>query len=377
MRMIRLFCCVILLAVLSQSGFAMLRILFSPDRASWAASNIVLVETTPIDGTFAVVESWKGDLRPGSQVVIPDLIPKANALPISAYPKSWTPADRSGVAEQIPRQPVGSRLVLFLRRNKPEAGDVWKPEWLGWARGADEDSMKISAVWIDGGGTYFFTRGGYFTSGPLVLGAFGEYIQAERHFEPHSEEWLKQDVERVLRVQNEMTAILAEKDGRARALRLKPYVESKIFPARLLAVEELGKSGPAAVGTIEELLDDPAYSERASELVDAMVNAGGKEVGGELNRRLERDLAFWVRTGPSLSPGWWNDDPTPSSPLRNRYSQTYRLVYGLEQTGYPGALNTAIKLRDFWRSLPQLDDQSGLSQMVVECDKLITQLQSN
>jgi hypothetical protein len=32
----------------------------------------VLVETTPIDGTFAVVESWKGDLRPGSQVVIPD-----------------------------------------------------------------------------------------------------------------------------------------------------------------------------------------------------------------------------------------------------------------------------------------------------------------
>ena len=28
---------------------------------------------------------------------------------------------------------------------------MWKPEWLGWARGADEDSMKISAVWIDGG----------------------------------------------------------------------------------------------------------------------------------------------------------------------------------------------------------------------------------
>jgi hypothetical protein len=174
-----------------------------------------------------------------------------------------------------------------------------------------------------------------------------------------------------------MSAILAEKDGRARALRLKPYVESKIIPARLFAVEELGKSGPSAVGTIEEMLDDPGYSERASELVDAMVKAGGKAVGDELNRRLERDLAFWVRTGPSLSRGWWNEDPTPSSPLRNRYVQTYRLVYGLEQTGYPGALSTAIKLRDLWRSLPQLDDPSGLSQMVVECDKLIAQLRSN
>ena len=151
--------------------------------------------------------------------------------------------------------------------------------------------------------TYSFTRGGFFTSGPIVLAAFGEYVQAEQRFEPHSEEWLKQDVERELRVQNEMTAILAEKDGQTRALRLKPYVESKIIPARLLAVEELGKSGPSAVGTIEEMLDDPAYSERAPELVDAMVKAGGKAVGDELNRRFERDVAFWERTGPTLRKG--------------------------------------------------------------------------
>lgn len=377
MRMIRVFWCAILLVVLSQSGFAMLRILFSPDRASWAASNIVLVETTPIDGTFAVIESWKGDLSAGSHVVIPDLIPKANALPISAYPKRWTPADRSGVLEQIPGQPVGSRLVLFLRRNKPEAGDVRKSEWLGWSRGADDDSMKISAVWIDGGTVYSFTQLGFFTGGPPGLCIYHGCSMGAPHSQGCSEEEFRESVADVLRVQDEMAAAVAETDGHARALRLEPFVKSKMYPARLQALEELGKCGPSAVGTIGEMLDDPAYSERASELVDTMVKAGGKAVGGELNRRLERDLAFWVRTGPTLSRGWWNEDPTPSSPLRNRYGQTYRLVYGLEQTGYPGALNTAIKLRDFWRSLPQLDDPSGLSQMVEECDKLITLLQSN
>jgi hypothetical protein len=71
--------------------------------------------------------------------------------------------------------------------------------------------MKIAAVWIDGSATYFFTQM-WTTSGPLVLAEFGEQVQGEQRFAPHSEEWLKQDVERVLRVQNEITAILEEKD---------------------------------------------------------------------------------------------------------------------------------------------------------------------
>ena len=100
-------------------------------------------------------------------------------------------------------------------------------------------------------------------------------------------------------------------------------------------------------------------------------------MGDELNRRFERDVAFWERTGPPLRQGWWNEDPTPNSPLRNRYGQTYRLVIGLEQIHYAGALNTATELRDLWRSLPQLNDPSGLNQMVQACEALITQSKSN
>ena len=142
-----------------------------------------------------------------------------------------------------------------------------------------------------------------------------------------------------------------------------------MFPARLQALEELGKCGPSAVGAIGEMLDDPSFAVEASELVDAMVKAGGKAVGDELNRRFERDVAFWKRTGPSLRQGWWNEDPTPNSPLRNRYGQTYRFVVGLEKIHYPGALNTAIELRDLWRSLPQLNDPRGLNQMAQACER--------
>jgi hypothetical protein len=57
--------------------------------------------------------------------------------------------------------------------------------------------------------------------------------------------------------------------------------------------------------------------------------------------------------------------------------RTYQLIVALELTHYSGALNTAIQLRDFWRSLPQLDDPSGLNQIAEECDKLIGQLQTS
>jgi hypothetical protein len=234
--------------------------------------------------------------------------------------------------------------------------------------------MKIAAVWIDGDRTYFFQQQG-FTFSPLVLSVGGKFKEGQR-FVAESEEDLKRGVGEVLQVQKEMEAAVAETNGRERALRLKPYANSKIVPARLLALEELGKSGPAAVSTIGEMLDDPAYSQQASELVNAMVKAGGKAVGTELNRRLEKDLAFWSSTGPSLSQNWWNADPTPSSPLRNRYGQTYSLVYGPTQVGYPGALNTAIKLRDPWRTLPQFAS-FGHNQMAEECDKLIVDLQTN
>jgi hypothetical protein len=265
--------------------------------------------------------------------------------------------------------------VLFLKKkDKPMPGDDAKPGWIGWYGGTD--SMKTSAVWIDGGTAYSFMQL-WFTSAPLVLSIYHGISKGAPCSQGCSEEELKESVAGVLHVQDEMAAAVAETDGHARAMRLEPFVKSKMFPARRQALEELGKCGPSAIGTIGEMLDDPAFAVEAPELVDAMVKAGGKAVGDELNRRFERDVAFWERTGPSLRQGWWNEDPTPNSPLRNRYGQTYRLVVGLEIIHYAGALNTAIELRDLWRSLPQLNDPSGLKQMAQACEALITQSQSN
>ncbi|HEX3473320.1 MAG TPA: hypothetical protein VHT28_19220 [Silvibacterium sp.] len=325
----------------------------------------MLVITTPIDGTFEVVESWKGDLPVGEQIIIPELRPTANDIPISRNPKP--PDYARGDSELIPREPVGSRMILFLKNNTDERapangtgeteGRVWKPSnMLG--------SMKASVVWIDGDQSYCFIQ--LLNPGPSVLSECSI-----------SEERVRNRVAEINSIQEKMTAVVAAKDGEERAQRLKPYVHSDVSPAQQFALEELGKSGPAAVGTIRGMLDDPAFSDEASELVKALVKAGGEAVGVELNNRLKQDLAFWKSKGPALREGWWNEDPQPHAPLRERYAQTYELILGIEQTHYSAALNTAIQFRDFWRSLPQLNDPTGLNQMAEECDKLIDQLQAN
>ena len=365
MRIFKVCWSLILSAVLAPHAFPTIRPSFRLDYSSWHATHIVLARTTPEDGTFRVVESWKGDLHEGDRIVIPELRPEPNAVPISRYPKEWTEAVGGGVAEQIPREPSGSSVVLFLKGSPDEQVPTIKTgERRGWKPSDIMDTMKASVVWMDGGHLYCFSQ--LMNPGPSVLSP-----------SRYSEQSLRNRVAEIDGIQRNLMAALAAEDGEGRAEHLKPYVRSDVFPAQQFALEELGKCGPSAVRPILGMLGDPAFSDEAPELVEALVKAGGTAVGKELNSLLQRDLGFWKSTGPTLSPGWWNTDTRIHAPLRERYGQTYQLIVGLEQTRYSASLNTATELRDFWRSLPQLNDPSGLDQIVEECDKLIRQLHAN
>ena len=117
------------LIVLALSGafspvsIAGIRPSFSLDHSSWQATDIVSVLTTEEDGVFEVQESLKGDLRPGDNVSVKELAPAPGAFPIAAYPRGVTIfADPSGPILEVPRQPPGSRMVLFLTRKERSEG---------------------------------------------------------------------------------------------------------------------------------------------------------------------------------------------------------------------------------------------------------------
>jgi hypothetical protein len=112
----RLLCWLAVTAAVSGPALAAIKPRFMLDYSSWHATNIVLVVTTPTVGTFEVMESWKGQLKAGTLLVIPELRPASNAVPISRYPRDWwslTPGQEK-IVEMVPRQPAGSQLVPLL-----------------------------------------------------------------------------------------------------------------------------------------------------------------------------------------------------------------------------------------------------------------------
>lgn len=338
-------------------SLAAIRASFSLDYSSWHATNIVLVEVTPRPGIFRAMESWKGDLEAGSSVAVPELQPVAGAVEIAAYRKEFVEMLNGGRNEQIPAQPVGSRMVLFLKKAKEATSDQWKPADIF-------GEMKASVVWIDGGKLYRF--GQEINPGPSIL-MFWDMGLGK----------MRDRVEEIRRIQLELAKVIAIPDATARSEALKVYVRSDALEAQRPALSELQKCGPQALTAIREMLSDPSFANERAELVKTFVGAGGESVGEELNGLLQEQLRFWQATAPTLPVDWWNQDATPHAPLRERYSQTWELVLALERAHYRPAAITAEQLGSFWRSIPQLNDASGLNEMVTECDKLVAELRGN
>ena len=305
------------------------------------------------------------NLSVGDRLVIPEFRPAANALPNPAHPLSWT---SGAVWETIPKQSPGSRMILFLRSKAtegPTSNGAQAGGRCGWLPSDMMNWMMASVMWLHGNQLYYLIRES--NAGPSILYA-----------SKYSPEAVRNRVSEIVKNQRrDMAVVLTTPNSGQRAEALKRFVRSEFFPVQQFALEQLGQSGPSAAPTILAMLNDPAFANSASQLIEALVKAGGKGVGGNLNDLLVKQLAFWKSTAPSLRQGWWNADFSIHAPLREEYGKTQQLVVGIGQIRYLPALPIVTQLRDYWRSQPQLNDPSGLDQMVEECNKSIRHLQTN
>jgi hypothetical protein len=204
-----------------------------------------------------------------------------------------------------------------------------------------------------------------------------EWKPSYQRYERLNESSLKDTTFNVLRTQQHLSDAASIAALGARAEALKPYVDSKIRPAKMFALEELGKCGEAALPTIRAMLDNPTFVHESSELVDQYAKAGGSSAGPELTTRLREDLTYWQIHGPTLPVGWWNnhDSWADEHDYRDRYSETVSILRALDHLQYAPAIATAIQLRDFWKSLPQLNDPSGINGIITDADQLVIHVQ--
>jgi hypothetical protein len=318
-----------------------------------------------------VVETWRGDAHFGDIINVPELKALPDAIPISQYAED-TFDDSSKVSTGVPRQPAGSRILLFLKRASEASSSNRNPN--KWQSADLMGDMKASAVWIEGDRLYCFVQ--EMNPGPSKLTSCWLYTPGSGS-RAMSEVELRARVDEIKRLRAEFDITVAESDGGARAIGLRKFVLSDVPPAQFAALHELGECGSSALPTLRDMVNDSALADYRSDLIKALVQVGGKTVGSDLTDILQQELTFWQNAAASLREGWWNDDMTQHAPLRQHYENAYVTISALQQVPYKGALDTAVRFRRVWLSIPKLDANSKTNQLAIESENLVRLLQSN
>jgi hypothetical protein len=356
--------------MLAAAGFALIasvaragiRPSFEMETSTWDATDIVLVTVgDKIDGTFTVLETWKGNLKPGAKVKVPELADFASE-------ESRTIHIPFGEKDGGTKVVSCKAMILFLKKapeqEKPTENSEKKKEdpieWLATSWGG----MKTSVAWFEAGQSYAYVQ--WINPGPSELIPYG---LSEKEFRAKVTSYL--DAAKAIQETGKIA------NGKARADALKKFAVSEERQTRRAAFNAMGEIGQEAVPELQSMLQDESLLAIHPDAIDALAKAGADKIGKEWIKIIEIESAFWKETAPTLDVHWWNDFSHENDPKRNReylrkrYSRTYRVFLALQTIKCLEALEPATQFAKFWRSLPQLGGDSPHDQMNEALDAVI------
>jgi hypothetical protein len=345
----------VLAALLSGSASARLEPSFKLPRAAWNATDIVVASEALTPGIFRVIESWRGDLTPGAEIRVPQMI---------KFQRSTNRVGRNESGDQVRvESPI---VVLFLKRS--ELSDKTKLNgWMPAENWAGEQGMQQSFAWLQDRVAFTFVR--FWSLGPSVLSA-GD-----------SEEKFKSDTVEVVKERDAFDTAVNTLDKAQRATAVAEFVHSRNPWARMDVFKALEVCGPAALPALwgivndEETMPVPDVHDQAVRVIGIV---GGARAGPKLQLLLRGEVDFWIRIAPNLPNGWWNQVENPHLEiLRSHYGIALDAVLALKRAGYKQSAPLIQRLHDLWVSMPQLDDASGLNRLAEECESTLKDFASS
>lgn len=318
---------------------------FSLEECAWPSTNIVVAARGDKPGAaLTVLETWKGDLANGAIIEVVGL-----------------PATPIKVSTLFNRKPSvatvgGSRIVLFLKQVATKDGGTLatQPAVRLFEGTAQFGGAQVFAVWIEKDQAYAFQQ--IFNPGPTEL-----------HPLDQSEAKFKKDTLAILAAKDELRKAKAIENPLDRARTLRPMAAGSYSYERKEAFEALGGCGKPALPMLREMLRYDRYDQ--SRLVHAIADAAGSDAGMEMTAILQDELTYWKSVSPTLEVGWGNADPTDRRQvLRNHYDLLDTGLRVLSKLPYQPSRDVVVQIRDFWSSLPQLNE---LNQIVNECDQVL------
>lgn len=359
-RAAKILACVMLVLVIVTGASADIGSSFDLDYSIWRASHIVLAtEGQTIDGKLAVLESWKGDLKPGSHVEVSKIAEFADEQK-RRIPAWW---DEAQVPEPYVRSVTGSKMVLFLIKaiDVPENKDAkpGAPAWIPASHYGDA-GFKVSVVWFERGEAYAFQQ--IMNPGPIRLHHLRTAIEVKARIATH------------VMIESELDMAIDRNDPILAAQALRAFDGNKFHYGTVAAIESISQMGRDALPTLRQLLRDRTLRHRHPQIISAMVDAGDEAVAGDLADIVAAELEFWSKRAADLNEGRWNAGSTGQGPYpRERYSTLVHALRSLAPLRHAGCRRVVELTRELWQSTPVLH-MIGNGQVVKSCDKVLALL---
>lgn len=284
---------------------------FLPRFSATKATNVIVAsEGEKIDGFLDVLDTWKGDLKKGERIWVPELA--SFRYEESRRIKSWG-SDRSFGSV------TGNRMVLFLvksiflRDSQEESAVDKKPtRTIRWLPASSPDyqpvfaggmeprenmaRMRISVAWVESGLIYAFRQ--IINPGPLVLCTLGM-----------TEEKLKALVLEKSKNCGDFEKAAALPDPEKRANAIFPFTEADKHRMREKAFNTLGECGIPALPRLRQILGNEQLLDRHYLAVKALAKAGDWSAGQEIVSLLRSELEYLRKRDDEIKGTAWNTLP--------------------------------------------------------------------
>jgi hypothetical protein len=321
--------------------------------SAWDATHIVVATAgVKIDGSLWIVESWKGDLRPGDHVSIASLT--SFATPEAREILSWKKDDYE--TEDRPRHGTGARMILFLKDGSAGVGlapekRTWEtafPEW-----GSYSDRIIDCVGWVEHGEVYSFAdHDGVRSIGP------GLWHRA-------TEEIVKSSALHATDLRAKFDAGLkafeAGKTGAEKARALEPLLVADMDQARRAARKMIVTLGDDALPAYQRITDDDSLVALHQDALFAIEETGGKLYPRVLIAYVERQFKFFKQVAPRLERNWRNTDE-----FRDRSFGLSTSLSILAKLKLPETKKLAREFRAFYLMLPRPSEYDSIGDSLGE-----------
>ena len=350
---------------------------FERHDCAWFATHIVVVtEGDTIDGVVTVLESWKGDYKPGATITVPGLAHYAAEDDRLVGGTRAREMDRLVGQPEAPRVTVTcKRMVLFLVK-RTEA-EIAKPSIVTWT---DDGVPRRESPW---GRTYFmrgFDAEIAWIEGKKVyachqFGNPGPYVIDEQ---PGDEAKLKADVAATLAVEAKFRAALAaDETGQRLAAEVPVLLGTDLAGVTGVLFRAIGEAGAKALPVLRCVLSDVKLWGYHCWAISALGHASGWQIEPDFAALLAEDAAYWKATGPTLPKGWsapahrkWPPAPGEEPRPRDRLYRTETLLYQMDGPRASGSKSRVAEFKRLWLSVPQLAEATGIPW---RCDQISAQ----